>query len=128
MTPAHPPSAATVTFVVVFALVYMAVLFRNAIRDELDLYDLALLSAVGAVPLGFVLFPVWAEELSRLVGVEFPFIILFGALLFFAFLGLYRLLHAFAKLNRQVRALTQELALLAARVEDSRASPPSTDR
>ena len=128
MTPAHPPSAATVTLVVGFAIVYMAVLFRNAIRDELDIYDLALLSAVGAVPLGFVLFPVWAEELSRLVGVEFPFIILFGGLLFFAFLGLYRLLHAFAKLNRQVRVLAQEVALLSTRLEGSRASSPSTDR
>jgi hypothetical protein len=125
VTPTHPPSAATVTFVVLFAIVYIAVLFRNAIRDELDLYDLTLLSAVGAVPLGFVLFPVWAEEISRLVGVQFPFILLFGGLLLFAFLGLYRLLHAFAKLNRQVRMLSQEVALLSARLEEtSSASRP----
>ena len=122
MTPVHPPSTATVTFVVLFAIVYIAVLFRNAIRDELDLYDLTLLSAVGAVPLGFVLFPVWAERLSLLVGIQFPFILLFGGLLFFAFLGLYRLLHAYAKLNRQVRVLSQEVALLSARLQESPSS------
>ena len=127
MTPAHPPSTATFIFVVLFAIVYIAVLFRNAIRDELDLYDLALLSAVGAVPLGFVLLPAWAEDLSRLVGVQFPFIILFGGLLFFAFLALYRLLHAFAKLKRQVRALTQELALLSARIEETGSSGRNRD-
>ncbi len=128
MTPAHPPSAATVTFIVIFAIVYIAVLVRNAVRDNLDLYDLALLAAVGAIPLAFVLFPVWAEELSRLIGVQFPFITLFGGLLFFAFIGLYRLLHALAKLNRQVRALSQEVALLSARLDESRASSPATDR
>lgn len=126
MTPIHPPSAATITFVVLFAIVYIAVLFRNAIRDELDLYDLTLLSAVAAVPLGFVLFPVTAERISLLVGIQFPFILLFGALLFFAFLGLYRLLHGYAKLNRQVRLLSQEVALLAAKLEESSAAakPP----
>jgi hypothetical protein len=119
MTPAHPPSPATVTFVVLFAIVYIALLVRNALRDELDLYDLLLLSAVGAVPLAFVLFPAAAEELSGLVGVQFPFILLFGGLLFLTFIGLYRLLHAFAKLNREVRTLSQELALLSTLVEES---------
>jgi hypothetical protein len=127
VTPAHPPAPATVTFVVLFAIVYIAILFRNAIRDELDLYDLTLLSAVGAVPLAFVVFPVWAEELSRLVGVQFPFILLFGSLFLFAFLGLYRLLHAYAKLSRQVRTLSQEVALLAAR-SDKPVAPPASDR
>jgi hypothetical protein len=122
LTPAHPPSAATVTFIVLFAIVYIVILLRNAVRDELDLYDLALLSAVGAVPLGFVLFPVWAEDMSRLVGVQFPFILLFGGLCFFAFLGLYRLMHTVAKLNRQVRVLSQEVALLSARLEEDSSS------
>ncbi|MCM2328663.1 MAG: DUF2304 domain-containing protein [Lysobacter sp.] len=128
MTPAHPLSPATITFVVVFAIVYMAVLLRNAIRDELDLYDLVLLSAVGAIPLAFVLLPALAEEASLLIGVQFPFILLFGGLFLFAFLGLYRLLHAYAKLHRQVRVLTQEVALLSSRLEgaDAGRSPPAS--
>jgi hypothetical protein len=106
------PTVPTVVFMTAFLVVYGAILLRNAVRNRMDLYDVMLLATVAIVPSCFVYFPglvVWA---TRLVGVEFPFLLLFGGLFVVVFGYLHRLVLMANHQRRTVLVLTQELGLL----------------
>lgn len=106
------PSWQTLVFITVFMVVYEALLIQRATRNVIDIFDLFILSLVALVPAGFAYFPHLAAYLARLVGVTFPFLLLFGFLFVVVFAYLY---HVIVKLNHQQRhmtAMVQELTLL----------------
>jgi hypothetical protein len=47
---AHAPTTQTTLLVLAFVAVYLVVLFRNTVRDHIDLYDFMLLSLVAVIP------------------------------------------------------------------------------
>lgn len=104
----------TVVIVSVFALGYLYFTARKTARQQLDIYDLVMLSAVAIMPSAFVLFPEFAEYLSRLAGVGFPFVIMFGALFAILFIFVHRLTAKIHRLEHDNRLLIQELSLLKA--------------
>lgn len=108
----YQPTAPTIVFISVFLAAYALVLFRNTVKNRIDFYDFLLLATVALVPSSFVYFPGAGVWITRLIGVEFPFLVLFGMLFVIVFAYFYR--HVL-KLNRQERTivlLTQELGLL----------------
>jgi hypothetical protein len=104
----------TVVIVSVFALGYLYFTARKTARQQLDIYDLVMLSTVAIMPSAFVLFPDLAEYLSRLAGVAFPFVIMFGALFAILFIFVHRLTAKIHRLEHDNRLLIQELSLLKA--------------
>ena len=115
-----PPTIQTTVFLLVFLVVYGAILAAKAVRNTIDLYDLLLLTSVAVVPAAFVLFPRVFGSLSRLVGVAFPFVILFGMLLFIIFVFLIRLVIKTNECHRKITTLIQEVAIVENEVREGR--------
>jgi hypothetical protein len=114
------PNPQTVVAIAAFCVVYLAVLLRRTLDGRLDLYDFLSLSAVAVVPSAFVFFPRFAETVGTLVGVEFSFVAMFGALFVVLFMSIHKLTINVHELEVQNRALIQELALLEERVPSVR--------
>lgn len=106
------PSIQTTVFITLFLTGYLIGLLRNAAKHKIDLYDLILLLSVAIVPSVFVFFPVFTDKLAKFLGVFFPFVILFGILLFIIFVYLYRLVVKINYHHNSIIALTQEFSLL----------------
>ncbi|WP_445220359.1 DUF2304 domain-containing protein [Bradyrhizobium sp. Pa8] len=106
------PSPETVVVVSAFALIYMLVLLRKTLQGKFDLYDFLMLSMVAIIPAGFTLFPTLAYLVSRLTGVAFPFVVMFGSLFLVVFAFMHNMTARLHRLERQNCALIQEQSLL----------------
>lgn len=120
----HAISANTILVVVAFAALYMVFTIRKTARQQLDLYDFAMLSMVALVPGAFVVFPRFAYWLAGVAGVEFPFVVMFGALFVVLFVFVHRLTVRIHRLESDNRLLIQELGLLRERLDRR---PPDDD-
>ena len=112
------PSSTVVVVLAVFLVAYITVLIRNTVRNSIDFYDFLLLSSVAIAPSAFVFFPATSYDLARLVGVLYPFVLLFGLLFLVVFIYLYRLVVQLNSLRRANLTLVQDLALLRAQMEE----------
>ena len=108
----HIASTSTYLFITIFAVIYMTSIVRKTAHCQLDIYDLVMLSTVAIVPSAFVFFPQFAFWLSGLVGVEFPFVVMFGMLFAILFIFIHRLTVKIHRLESDSRLLVQELSLL----------------
>ncbi|MBU3948472.1 MAG: DUF2304 domain-containing protein [Proteobacteria bacterium] len=109
----------TKTYVLVasVALVYMIFIAIKTARQQLDFYDLIMLSMVAFVPAIFTFWPSFAYWIADLAGVAFPFVIMFGALFIILFLFVHRLTIKIHKLEMDNRLLIQETGLLRHEIE-----------
>ena len=96
----------------VFLAIYLPMLVAKTIRKSIDLYDLFLLSMVAVGPSSFLFFPAQTIKLSHLLGVHFPFVLLFGFLFFVVFLFLHRSVVTSKAHERRIVSLVQEVGLL----------------
>ena len=110
-------SLQTITLVTVFAFCYLFFIAWKTARQQLDLYDLVMLSTVAIVPGIFVAFPTIAFWLSNIAGVRFPFVVMFGILFAFLFFFVYRLTIKLHILEVDNRRLIQEISLLKQTIE-----------
>jgi len=108
----HTITIQTLTSVAIFAFGYMFFMFRKTARQELDLYDLVMLSAVAIVPGIFVAFPKVGYWIAGIVGVEFPFVVMFGLLFAILFIFVHRLTVKMHNLESDNLLLIQEISLL----------------
>ena len=115
----------TIAFVAIFALGYLFFTTRKTARQQLDLYDLVMLSAVAIVPFVFVAVPGVAYWLSDIAGVEFPFVVMFGILFAILFVFVHRLTAALHRLESDNRQLIQEIGLLKQAMEETAAERES---
>ena len=107
-------------FVAIFAFGYLLFTIRKTARQQLDIYDLVMLSAVAIVPGIFVAFPEIAYWFATIVGVEFPFVVMFGLLFAILFIFVHRLTVKLHRLESDNRLLIQETSLLKQMVEQSK--------
>ncbi|MBC7456933.1 MAG: DUF2304 domain-containing protein [Bdellovibrionaceae bacterium] len=105
----------TIIAVLIFAVGYLLYIARATAHNKLDIYDLIILSTVAIVPTVFVLFPAVAVYLAQVLGVMFPFVIMFGALFAILFIFVYRLTTKIHLLEHDNRLLIQEVSLLKAK-------------
>ncbi|MEQ9483177.1 DUF2304 domain-containing protein [Coleofasciculus sp. F4-SAH-05] len=113
----YTPTPQTVVSVLIFIVIYLFVLLKKTIKNTIDLYDFFLLSSLAIFPGIFVFAPKIVVYLAHIVGVEFPFIILFSGLFVCVFIYLYRLI---IKVNKQEKLnllLIQEISLLKQQIE-----------
>ncbi len=108
----HINHSSTYLFIAIFAVIYTLIIARKTARQQLDIYDLAMLSTVVIIPAIFVSFPQVAYWLSSLTGVEFPFVVMFGMLIAILFIIIHRLTVKIHRLESNCRLLVQELSLL----------------
>ena len=102
----------TVVIVSIFAICYLYYTARATARQQLDIYDLIMLSAVAIIPSSFVLFPVFAEWIAKVSGVVFPFVIMFGLLFAILFIFIHRLTAKIHRLEHHNRLLIQEISIM----------------
>ena len=107
----------TVVVILLFAIWYLWVILRRTADHTIDLYDFAMLSTVAVVPTLFALFPATTQTIASLLGVAFPFVLLFGLLLAVLFIFIHRLTVKLHKLENDNRLLIQELSLLKHNIE-----------
>ena len=112
------PKTETVIFLAIFSLIYLNLLLRRVLRHELDIYDFVLLSSCGLVPVGFAVFPNVAFFLASVVGVKFPFLLIFGSLLFILFFYLFITTRRVNRLERKLFRLIQQHAIDVAKLRE----------
>ncbi|MEQ8969653.1 MAG: DUF2304 domain-containing protein [Coleofasciculus sp. C1-SOL-03] len=117
----YTPTPQTIIFVSIFIIGYLFILIKKTIKNTIDLYDLLLLSSLAIFPGLFVFAPRFVENLAHLIGVEFPFVILFGSLFVCVFIYLYRLIIKVNKQDKLNLLLIQEISLLKQRIEGNQA-------
>jgi hypothetical protein len=115
----HPITLQTLVFVAVFASAYMGLMVHKTARQQIDIYDLVMLSTVAIVPCAFVAFPKLAYWLAEIAGVEFPFVVMFGMLFAVLFVFVHRLTVKLHRLEADNRLLVQELSLLKQAVDST---------
>jgi len=106
------PEQSTVIFIAVFVLAYITFLLAKIKKNHVDVYDFLFLSLVSLIPAFFVLFPETCFEISAAIGVHFPFIILFGLLIFFIFLQLHRVAIAAYQVKTKMIRMNQKICFL----------------
>lgn len=106
------PSLPTQIASFLFCVLYLSFLFRRLNQARLDVYDAVMLSAVAIGPALFIFVPDFSNGLANWLGVAFPFVILFSGLFVIMFLFVHRLTITLHKLQKQNRALIQEVAIL----------------
>jgi len=104
----------TILIISIFALCYLYFTARETAREQLDIYDLFMLSAVAIIPTVFVSFPWFAEWAAKISGVAFPFVIMFGILFAILFTFIHRLSGKIHRLESVNRLLIQELSIIKA--------------
>lgn len=117
----------TIALIALFASWYLWVVLRRTAQHRIDLYDLVMLSAVAIVPALFAFFPESTKELAEILGVAFPFVLLFGILFAALFFFVHRLTLRHYRAERDVRLLVQELSLLRHEVEAMRRERASNE-
>ena len=111
----------TQIFIFVFAFFYLLFLARKAAHHQVDVYDVFMLSMVAIVPGFFVIFPRIVYWIAKIVGIEFPFVIMFGFLFAIIFLFIHRLTIKIHRLESENRLLIQETSLLKHSLSSDRA-------
>jgi hypothetical protein len=106
------PLTSTIIFLSCFLAGYVLVLARNTVRKALDVTDFVLLTSVAVVPACFAYFPTATLRLSHFIGVEFPFVVIFGSLFFILFVLVYTLIVRIEESRRRTTTLVQENGLL----------------
>lgn len=106
------PTTETLIFVHFFLVAYYVYITRKAIEHSLDIYHLILLSTVALVPYFFVVFPEVFVAAARLIGVSFPFLILFGLLFTIIFVFIFHLLIKIYDQQNKTVLLIQEIGIL----------------
>jgi hypothetical protein len=110
--PAYQPTIETYIFIGAFFTFYIMLLAKRVVYKKVDLYDFFMLGSLGGVPFAFVLFPDLVSRAAKLIGVEFPFLILFGGLSAVSFFMTYRLIRRVNKLKRDVTILIQRVGIM----------------
>jgi hypothetical protein len=103
--------AITLIILLVSLLFFAGFLLRCISSGSLDVFDALSISLVLIVPFGFLLYERAVTELSQKIGVEFPFVLMFGMLFFLAFVKLLGLLMRMKSTEARIQKLAQELAL-----------------
>ena len=111
-TPMYVMSFNATVFIVSFSLLYLVVVVRRIASSRLGPEDALLLSTLALVPIAYVLFPHYVSAVTRLVGVEFPFLLMFGFFHFITFVLIDRVLKGVAQHQKNITILSQEVGLL----------------
>ena len=102
-----------IVFLIVFSglLSFLIFLFGQISRDKIDVFDALSISFVLLVPLVFLLFEGLFMRISDLIGVKFPFVMMFGLLFLISFFINFRLIVRINKLKNELVRLSQVVAI-----------------
>lgn len=115
------PSIHLFTIILIFGVAYTYHVVQKLRCREVDLYDFVLLLSVAAIPLLFAGWPNFTAFVGDVFGVALPLTVMFGLLFVSVFIILHRSLSRIHRLEMQVIALTQEVALIDDRVTNGKA-------
>lgn len=95
-----------------FSLGYVLLIASKTARQQVDIYDLVMLSSIAIIPAIVVFFPNAALWLAKITGVKFPFVTMFGLLIGILFIFAHRLTIKLHKVEEDTRLLIQEISIL----------------
>lgn len=103
------------------SIFYLIFLLRRTINSRIDLFDFLYLTVIVIVPLAFSASETISSSITHLLGIKFPFVLLFGIIHGATYL--YTIIQAgeVNKLKQRQLKLTQEVSLLRAalKIEDN---------
>lgn len=94
-----------------FCFFYFYYLTKRAKAYKLHVIDYFMLLNVALVPVLFAIFPKYVQQLSNFIGIQFPFLLLFGLLILILFLILLLLCKRIQTLEQKMVVLAQKYAL-----------------
>jgi hypothetical protein len=113
-----PPTIQTIVTIAIFAIIFLSFLIHETARNQLDIYDLIMLSTVAIVPVIFVVFPGISFWFANIIGVEYPFVVMFGLLFVFIFVFVHRLIVKLHSIETDNRRIIQEISLLKQAIQE----------
>lgn len=108
----HEVKLSTFIFTLIFSIAYYFYLWRKTVKEEFDIYDVLMLSMLGTVPGVFVYFPKYSYLIAETIGVEYPFVVMFGILFMVLFIMLIRVISIIHKISNDNIMLIQKIALI----------------
>jgi hypothetical protein len=111
MIHSHIMTFTTKINIIVFCLFYSYYLSKKAKAYKLHVIDYFMLLNVALIPALFVIFPGYIQQLSNFIGIQFPFLLLFGSLILILFLILLLLCKRIQTVEQQMVVLAQKYAL-----------------
>ena len=72
---------------------------------KIEISDFVFLSTLSIIPSIFGFFPHFTKSMSLVLGIEFPFILLFGSLVLILFMIVYRLIRKIRRLEREFKTI-----------------------
>ena len=85
------------TLILIGFIFFLGFLFSHVSNDYIDVFDALSVSFVMLVPLLFLVFEGLFLQLSNLIGIKYPFVLMFGVLSLISFLIIFRL---FVRINK----------------------------
>lgn len=108
----HVISKNTYFFTTIFSIIYFLYLLKKTSENKFDFYDLIMLSMVGVIPSFFIFFQHTSILFADLLGVAFPFVVMFGLLFIALFLIIIRVMSVIHQLKLDNILLIQEVGLI----------------
>ncbi len=108
----HSDNIETILIILSFSIWYTWHLLHKTSCLKLDMYDFSMLSSVSIIPLSFVVFPTFWQSISDILGIGFPFILLFGMMIAIIFIFIHRLTVRLHHMSHKYTLLIQEVSLL----------------
>ncbi len=101
----------TQLFIGTFAIVVIFFFLWELASLKIELSDFIFLSTVAVVPVIFGFFPSFSKKMASILGIEFPFILLFGSLILILFLLFYRLIRKIRDIEREIKSILIEQSI-----------------
>ena len=101
----------TQLFIGTFAIVVIFFFLWELASLKIELSDFLFLSTLAVVPIIFGFFPGFSKKLASILGIEFPFILLFGTLILVLFLLFYRLIRKVRDIEREIKSILIEQSI-----------------
>ena len=102
----------TMIFVTIFIFCYLTYVLLKIRNNKIDIIDAIFLSTIVIFPALFTYFPFIFQIISNVIGVKFPFIILFGLFIFLIFIQIHRIAEKLNQLKMQNIKLIQEFSII----------------
>jgi len=107
----HYVSSNTIVVLVLFLIVYEYSLLKRVSRSSLGLFDFCILSSIAVLPVFFAFFPSIVLWVTHVIGIGFPFLLLFGGLFLVVFIFMFRVILRLNKLEKKLTQFAQEEAI-----------------
>ena len=101
----------TQLFIAFFSLIVILFFLWELAMLKIELSDFLFLSSLSILPSIFGFFPIFTKNMASFLGIEFPFLLLFGSLVLILFMVVYRLIKKIRNLEKEFKTMLMDQSI-----------------